>query len=234
MLTRYKLAIDPDTNKPFMKADPDGIYYSIGEVDREIDKQDGCIRERDFMIRRLATSIWNDELESTVQKDKNVWKKWMECECNKLIGGSFRIEGCYYKDIFTEPSYVDKCVDLIRRLRDAACQDCKEFWDALGLAEPNAPKCLNADTEGICSVWSDKEVKQPCVEGPCLDSKFEYGNAIELTGPIDLYAVDPNIEKWRKELHEYAAGTHVGGRVPEAERPSAGPDCLGSEEDNPE
>lgn len=37
-MTKYRLDRDPDTGKPCMVADPCGIYYSAGEVDREIAK----------------------------------------------------------------------------------------------------------------------------------------------------------------------------------------------------
>lgn len=46
-MTKYRLDRDPDTGKPCMVADPDGIYYSVGEADREI-------AERDDLIRRMA------------------------------------------------------------------------------------------------------------------------------------------------------------------------------------
>lgn len=55
-MTKYRLSADPDTGKPCMVADPDGIYYSAGEVDREIHK-------RTWLMQRLAWAIdenWED------------------------------------------------------------------------------------------------------------------------------------------------------------------------------
>ena len=42
-MTKYRLANDPDTGKPCMVSHPDGIYYSVGEVDREIERLEGII-----------------------------------------------------------------------------------------------------------------------------------------------------------------------------------------------
>ena len=80
-MTRYRLSTDTDTGKPCMVSDPNGIYYSDGEVDREVAQKvkllefaifalkmevshvKGKVAERDDLIRRLAESIrenWED------------------------------------------------------------------------------------------------------------------------------------------------------------------------------
>lgn len=67
-MTKYRPSTDPDTGKPCMVSDPNGIYYSTGEVNREIDKlataagelgkrlvEEVKAREqRDDLIRRMA------------------------------------------------------------------------------------------------------------------------------------------------------------------------------------
>jgi hypothetical protein len=54
IMTKYKLITDKDTGKPYMVADDEGVYYSVGEVDREIDS---LHRKLDSMIGDDASWI---------------------------------------------------------------------------------------------------------------------------------------------------------------------------------
>lgn len=57
-MTKYRLSTDPDTGKPCMVSDPNGIYYSTGEVDREVAKRDDLIRRMAEAIRQNWEDMW--------------------------------------------------------------------------------------------------------------------------------------------------------------------------------
>ena len=74
-MTRYRLSTDPETGRPYMKPDPEGVFYSTGEVDREVAQKinqlelaifslkmeagrwKGKVDERDGLIRRAREEL---------------------------------------------------------------------------------------------------------------------------------------------------------------------------------
>lgn len=79
-MTKYRLSADPDTGKPCMVSDPNGIYYSTGEVDRAVSER---IRTAEIGLmslkfalgsrtRRLEQS--NDLIRRMYDAINNVWE----------------------------------------------------------------------------------------------------------------------------------------------------------------
>ena len=56
-MTRYRLSTDPDTGKPYMAVDPEGVFYSTGEVDREVAQKVNLLELAKFSLKMAARQV---------------------------------------------------------------------------------------------------------------------------------------------------------------------------------
>ena len=77
-MTKYRLDYDPDTGKPCMVADPEGIYYSVGEADREITERDKVFAEiyRYYDFYRCCGEVIDEGMISVIERYAlEMWSK---------------------------------------------------------------------------------------------------------------------------------------------------------------